>query len=826
MIFSKLKQRVAGTLRRQLMVGLALIVSTSMSLFVLAQTLRQQTVLIDEQSAGVLVLAKTVATSVAVWVASNDLAGVQDVLDSMEQHPDLKHAIVLDTRGRVLAHSDRTRRGLYLLDLPSQAKPKVFQASNHLVDAGSPIVLAGRHIGWVRIGMGDSVFGARLAQTVQSGIYAAVTALVLSIALAILAGNYLTRRLNAIQKVAKAVRAGQTGLRVDLKGDDEAAQLAQHFDAMLEELNRRNEEIAGHRQQLEARVQERTEKLEASNRSLNINEQRMKAMLTLSQKARELDEHEILQFGLEEAVRLTASEIGYLHFVNDDQETLALYTWSQATLELCTATHDKHYPVSAAGVWADTVRLHRPCIHNDYQSLQQRKGYPEGHAHLVRHLGIPVIEGSKVLMLMGVGNKAADYDESDVRELQLIGNHLWTIFKQRRTDLALVHAKKAAEAANVAKSIFLAKMSHELRTPLNAILGFSNLLHQDPEASEKQRSTLGIISKSGGHLLELVNELLDIAKIDAGGLRLEMSIIDLPKVLREVTDLMRIQADFKNLEFALSQTGKLPRFIKSDASKLRQILINLIGNAVKYTEQGRVSLSVKAVPGENSQQLLIIEVQDSGIGINAADQAKIFQPFVQLSNDTTQGTGLGLAIARSFVQLMGGRITVHSAPGKGSLFRVELAVDCVEQAEPLPAETQASRVVGLAPGQISYRILIVEDRIENSMLLAEILEFAGLELRLASNGQEGVEMFAAWHPHLIWMDIRMPVLDGIEATRRIRALSGGRDVKIVAVTASVLQTDYDLITAAGMDAIVHKPYQFKEIYDAMTRLLGVRWVSE
>jgi len=255
-------------------------------------------------------------------------------------------------------------------------------------------------------------------------------------------------------------------------------------------------------------------------------------------------------------------------------------------------------------------------------------------------------------------------------------------------------------------------------------------------------------------------------------------------------------------------------------------LINLLGNAIKFTEHGGVTLRLNAVPGTDSQQLLTIEIEDSGIGISVAEQGKIFKPFVQAGRKKQRGTGLGLTITQRFLQLMGGNISVQSSIGKGSLFRVELPVELAQAPEPNTVEIKPGRVVGLAPGQSDYRILIVEDQRENSMLLAELLDLPGLQVRVATNGEQGVEMFAQWKPHLIWMDIRMPVMDGVEATRHIRAQPGGQEVKIVAVTASVFKEEHDALMAAGMDATVRKPYQFEEIYQTLTTLLGISFVYE
>jgi signal transduction histidine kinase/DNA-binding NarL/FixJ family response regulator len=398
----------------------------------------------------------------------------------------------------------------------------------------------------------------------------------------------------------------------------------------------------------------------------------------------------------------------------------------------------------------------------------------------------------------------------------------------RRAQTRAKEEKEKAEAANLAKSKFLASMSHELRTPLNAILGFSRLMHDEAGLSEEQRKTLDIINRSGEHLLNMINDVLDMAKVEAGRLSVENTLLDLGGMVRDITDLLRVRAEEKGLQLLLDQSSEFPRFVRADGAKLRQVLINLVGNAVKFTERGGVTLRLNTRPADVPKSLLlIVEVEDSGVGITAEDQARIFDPFVQVSNLTLQkGTGLGLAIARTYVELMGGRLSVESQPGKGSIFRMEATVERAAESEVGAAEIQRGRVVGLAPGQPEYRILIVEDQMENWLLLRRLLEGIGFLVRVAENGAAGVEMFQEWQPHFIWMDIRMPIMDGLAATRRIRALDGGREVKIAALTASVFKEERDNVTAAGMDDFIHKPYRMEEIFDCLVRQLGVGFVYE
>ncbi|HTS62586.1 MAG TPA: two-component regulator propeller domain-containing protein [Candidatus Acidoferrales bacterium] len=382
-------------------------------------------------------------------------------------------------------------------------------------------------------------------------------------------------------------------------------------------------------------------------------------------------------------------------------------------------------------------------------------------------------------------------------------------------------AKEAAEAANRTKSVFLANMSHELRTPLNAILGFSSLVREDPGLPEERRKDMDIINRSGEHLLGLINEVLDMAKIEAGRKGLEIVSCDLKGLAREVAEMVRMRADQKGITLTVAESDDLPRFVRTDAGKVRQILINLLGNAVKFTEEGTVTLRSGGAAGE-----AVFEIEDTGVGIAPEDRERIFEAFVQVGRPGSQkGTGLGLSITRQFVELMGGSISVASAPGKGSTFRVAFPVAPAQEAEVREPEGRDHRY-RLQPGQPEWRILIVEDERENQLLLQRLLTDAGFSVRVAGDGEHGILVFQAWHPHFIWMDVRMPVMDGREATRRIRALEGGREVKIVAVTASTSESERGEVLAAGLDDFVRKPYRAAEVFECMARQLGVAYVAD
>jgi len=392
----------------------------------------------------------------------------------------------------------------------------------------------------------------------------------------------------------------------------------------------------------------------------------------------------------------------------------------------------------------------------------------------------------------------------------------------------LTEAKARAEAANRSKSTFLANMSHELRTPLNAVLGFSRLLKRGPDVTPRQQEALDIIVRSGEHLLNLINNVLDMAKIESGRMVLEESEVDLHQLLHEMQSLMGAGAAEKGLRFALELDPDLPQFVAVDAGKLRQVLLNLLGNAIKYTDAGGVKVRARLASTRGSEKAQVrLEIEDSGPGIGQEDCRRIFFPFVQLGDQAPAqaGTGLGLAICKQYVELMGGRIGVASEPGKGSVFYFTIPVTVLPSVAK-PTELKHGRILGLAEGQPRDRLLIVEDQPENRLLLRRLLEPLGFELREAANGREAVALFEQWHPDLIWMDIRMPVMDGLEAVRRLRATKAGADTKIIALTAHALEEERRPIMAAGCDDLVRKPFREQEIFDALARHLGLKFIYE
>ena len=406
----------------------------------------------------------------------------------------------------------------------------------------------------------------------------------------------------------------------------------------------------------------------------------------------------------------------------------------------------------------------------------------------------------------------------------------------KQAEIKMQQAKEAAEAANKAKSTFLANMSHELRSPLNAVIGFAQVMIRSKTLSQENQEDVGIILRSGEHLLALINQVLDLSKIEAGRTVIYEKSFDLYRMLGDLEDMFALKAEEKGLHLIFDRDAEVPHYICTDEVKLRQVLINLLNNAIKFTSEGGVSVQVKGgkwkVSKNSADKLpgrywLHFEVQDTGAGIAAEEINQLFEAFVQTKTgkDSQEGTGLGLAISRQFVQLMGGEITVGSDVGKGALFEFDIQVHLVEAADIESKKTQR-RVVALEPDQPSYRLLIVDDKPLNRQLLVKLLSPLGFELREANNGKEAVDVFTEWEPHLIWMDMRMPVMDGYEATKQIKTTTGGQATAIVALTASVLEEERAVILSAGCDAFMRKPFREADIFDAMHKHIGVRYIYE
>ncbi|MHB8712576.1 MAG: response regulator [Trichloromonadaceae bacterium] len=405
------------------------------------------------------------------------------------------------------------------------------------------------------------------------------------------------------------------------------------------------------------------------------------------------------------------------------------------------------------------------------------------------------------------------------------------ITKRKRVEFALQKSKEAAEAANRAKSIFLANMSHEFRTPLNVILGFSQLLQRDITLTDHSRKHLHTINRSGEHLLGLINDVLEVSKIETGHIILNQMPFDFFGLLDDMESMFQPRAQQKGLSFRVERGTLLPRYLVGDEGKVRQVLINLLGNAVKFTDNGAVTLKVSVVScllpyvekKDPKQWTFLLEVEDTGVGIASQEMGKVFQPFEQaLSGQTKGGTGLGLAISREYACLMGGDITASSELGKGSVFSF-----CCRLQEGCQAATERNdkirQVVGLAPETAPKKILVVDDRKDSRQFVAELLGLVGFATLEAANGKEAIALFQIEMPDLVLMDMRMPVMDGYEATRRLKATAAGKTTPIIAVSASALIEERENILASGADEFICKPFREHELFAAIGKQLGIAY---
>ena len=434
--------------------------------------------------------------------------------------------------------------------------------------------------------------------------------------------------------------------------------------------------------------------------------------------------------------------------------------------------------------------------------------------------------------LQGAKEKAEESSVELVQlshELALMAEESNTARKELQQEVAeRKKAEEEARRANETKSAFLANMSHELRTPLNAIIGFSQLLQRNQDLPEPALEQISIINRSGTHLLRIINDVLDMSRIEAGRQTLSEDDFDLRLMLDDLTAMFRLRAEEKQLDMRFEIDS--PRYMYGDEKKLRQMLINLLGNALKFTEQGEVVLSARLENAEGDSPRAIFIVRDTGPGLSAEEQERIFEAFTQAGagQKAQQGTGLGLAISREFALLMEGDLTVESELGRGSSFRID-----IPYALPRSASLRDGRApegekipVGPAADQPALRILIVDDEWDNRQLLMHLLGPFGFELREAENGREAVQAWSEWRPHMIWLDLLMPVMDGYETAREIRGRAGGDEVVIVAVTAGIMHGEKDSALEAGCDDMIHKPFRREAILNVMAEKLDVRYDYE
>ncbi|MBD2201514.1 PAS domain S-box protein [Calothrix sp. FACHB-168] len=555
---------------------------------------------------------------------------------------------------------------------------------------------------------------------------------------------------------------------------------------------------------------------------------------SISRQFLDRDLHTAINFTLQAIAQFIGSERCCIYAYAENQaQCYLLYEWHQPGIEPM-ANQASHLSISEFPEYHQQL-LQGKVIQSTFtpENLNPIERAIVTATSVKSAVAVPMIHSEKVMgiLLANVVHSSKTWSQEDVNLLKLVGEIIAMGRARQQAEQALLCAKEAAEAANRAKSTFLANMSHELRTPLNSILGFAQLMERDTSLNDKQRQSLATINRSGEHLLNLINDVLDMSKIEAGRIVLHCEPFDMHQLLQTIQDMFQIRARAKQLSLRFEIADNIPRYIKADEGKLRQVLINLLSNAVKFTQKGTVYLRATAEMRrlDNQQQqscILYFEIEDTGRGIAPEDIDKLFQPFVQSSsNQAIEGTGLGLAISRQFIRLMGGDINCSSNLGEGSTFRFHLLVTLAEACQQPPQYT-TGKVIGLVEAQPTYRILVVDDAPNNQEIIVQLLSQVGFQVSCANNGQEAIALWQTWQPHVIFMDMRMPVMDGYTATKEIRNQAQGKENQtiIIALTASAFEEEKSTILAAGCNDLIRKPFREQLIFDKLAEHLGVNYL--
>jgi len=600
--------------------------------------------------------------------------------------------------------------------------------------------------------------------------------------------------------------------------------------------------------------------------ALRLDESRLEALLELNQMGC-ASIREVRTFALEKAVELTKSDIGYIAFVNEDETVLTIKACSGNAMRQCEIDEkNRVHPVEETGLWGEAVRQRRHVITNDYSAVNPlKKGYPEGHIRITRHLNVPLFEGEKIVVVAGVGNKADEYDESDARQLTLMMQGMWRLIQRRQAEESLrelneelerrVNDRTAqledvnrqlegaikyahtmardAEIASISKSEFLANMSHEIRTPMNGIIGTCDLAFLS-EPQRKQREYLNIIRTSARSLLGLINDILDFSKIEAGKLDFENIPFSVREVVEEVCDIFFEKISEKNSELIADIASDVPWQVISDPFRLRQILLNLTSNAFKFTDEGEICIQCSTRSGKSESQEspdksveLLFCVRDTGIGIEPEDQKSLFDAFTQADGSTTRkygGTGLGLAICKRIVSMMDGDIWVESEEGVGSSFYFTakfklLPPGAVHSHSPLlsggPEKTDKLKGI---------RVLLVEDNASAQLVIRRLLESFGCQPVTAESGEEALSMYEKGEEHfdLILIDFKLPGIDGITASERIKNNTRIKAPPIIIISGFIREQDIRRAKEAGVDSYLVKPVKQSVLFDTLMEIFGYK----
>ncbi len=873
MMLARLRTLLFGTLRRQLVLGVALVHAVLMAGFVWDLTQRERDMLTENQVEHAQALAQSLATSSAGWVAARDLAGLREIVEAQRRYPELAYAMILDRDGKVLAHSDAARRGQFVRDLPATAQTTLLASSPALVDAVAPVLLAGRHVGWGRVGLAQETSRAKLAEITRDGLLYALAAILFGSIMAWFMARGLTRRLAVIQNVADAVEHGDLSQRATLTGTDEASRLAAALDSMLDSLIASHSALADSEQRLlmafdaaamvawrwqpdssrtswgaghqvewmlgprppegyadfvEMVVPEDRESFIAAGRAalagtgdylaefrLRRTDGQVRWLLARGRVMRGTDGRATAILGISQDIterRQNEEQLRKLSLAVEQSPNCIIITDLDGSIEYVNAACARISGYEAGELLGQNPRIQqsgktpRETYVAMWAALSRGQSW-EGELINRRKDGGEYTEFTYIIPLRQPDGRVMHYVaiKQDIteqkrltEEIERHREHLEERVAERTAELTV--ARNEAERLARAKSEFLANMSHELRTPLNGVLGMARIGARD-SVGRASHEIFVHIQDSGAHLLGVINDILDFSKLDAGKLVVERRPFALAAAIDNAVSFVSGAAREKGLAFEITVTADLPEWVSGDVQRLQQILVNLLSNAVKFTARGEVRLRV-AGNGDD----IWFKVIDTGIGMSEAQAARLFQPFEQADSSTTRkygGTGLGLAISRNLARLMGGEITGDCAPGAGCSFTLRLPLPRVAPHLPAhvvdPAASVERRLAGL-------RLLAADDVEVNRLILEDLLSHEGAHVIFAGDGQQaldrleeaGVSAFDA-----VLMDVQMPVMNGLEATRHLRAMAPA--LPVIGLTAHAFAEERDKCFAAGMVEHVTKP---------------------
>lgn len=880
------------SVRRQLILGVALVHAALMTLFVVDIVERQRDFLHREAVARAESLTRSLAATSLSWVLTNDFMSLSEVTRSLRDTPDLEYACILDPSGRVLSHSDPLQVGRYVADTLSLSllnHPPELQrlvVNQRQIDVAAPIFAGSRLLGWARIGFNQSAQRENLALVTREGLSYTLIAIVAGGIMALFIAGRLSSGLEGLVSAVDAVRAGKRNVQADEDREDEIGRLGAGFNAMLEAVRRGEEQFRTvadftydweYWRSPDGRLVWMSPSCELYTgysaeafmkdpgllgRLVHPADQQaygmhIKEVESGSIEPGELDFRVVHRSGhivwidhhCQDIARPDGTPLGRRVSNRDitlrKQAEEGLRRWAHVFenaawgIVVC-SPHSK----TLEGMNPAYARMHGYTA-QELSVLPLSTAYPPDAAQLAEaNLELSHKTGHHVFECEHIRKDGTRFPaQMDVTAVKDAGGqvlyhvvNVQDITERRRTQDEILRAKEAAEAANSAKSDFLAVMSHELRTPLSGIKGILQILRGGTLSAKEERLFLDHALAATDNLALILNDVLDVTRIEAGKLEILDETFSMEDVAGPVCESQSLAARSKGLELSCSLDPALPKLLRGDAGRIRQILLNVVGNAVKFTNQGWVRLEVYPLPAgpELAERDLVpvhFVVSDSGVGIADEDLRSIFEPFTQVESPYTRrhgGVGLGLAIVKRLAALLQGRIDVYSEPGQGT--EVHLTLPLGDQGRNLAEPQlfcdrqfmeQMRRKAALQPD--SLRVLVVEDDLLNRLTALKYLERLGHAATAVPGGAEALEALGAEHFDMVLMDIQMPGMDGVEATRRIRAADGAAfdpRTPIIAVTAHAMQGDRQRFLDAGMDGYLSKPYALEELEALLLSVSG------